>query len=74
MTEHDGKWQRVTIKLIDGHQYIGALIWLDPNKRTSDMLNNGDPFLPCRWQDEYYCIGKPSILWVNEHVGMQNEY
>lgn len=70
--EHDGKWQKVTIKMINGHQYIGALIWLDPNKRVTDMLNNDEAFLPCRWSEEYYCIAKASIMWVNEHIGMKD--
>lgn len=72
MTDHDGKWQEVTVKLVDRHQYIGAKIWLDPNKRTSDMLNNDEKFLAIIWQGEYYSIAKTAILWVNEHIGIKD--
>jgi hypothetical protein len=74
MSEHDGTWQEATIKMVDGRQYIGALLWLDPNKRTSDMMNDGKAFLAILWDNDFYSINKAQILWVNEHTGMKNEF
>ena len=73
MVEHNGKWQKATIKYIDGHQQIGVHLWLDPNKRTSDMLDNGKMFLSIIWENRYYSINKTQILWVNEHIGIRDE-
>lgn len=72
MQEHDGKWQKATIKYLGGHQQIGVLLWLDPNKRTSDMLDMDNKFLSILWEDRYYSINKAQILWVNEHTGLND--
>lgn len=73
MQTHFGKWQEVSLKLNTGQTYNGIYIWLDPDKRTSDMLNNKLSFLSVVWEDKFYCINKREILWVNEPKSILND-
>lgn len=73
METHYGKWQEVSLKLINGQTYNNIHIWLDPDKRASDMLNNKLNFLSVVWEEKFYCINKKEILWLYEPTSVLDD-